>query len=152
MFVWPPWTGYRIIGTSQRAEDDVTKPEARIVVTVQCSGRLYFMIDLTKLPMKQRKSRPSISTKHHVWGSRGRSSPILNLGTRWRSVVSFTPQPPHPDEPRYTLDWRLVGTVWTLQQEKILHCRESNLGVPAHSLVTVQVIERWLTRLMNDEF
>jgi hypothetical protein len=39
------------------------------------------------------------------------SSTILDLSTRWRGVVSFTPRPRYPREnrPRYSLDRRLGG-------------------------------------------
>jgi hypothetical protein len=38
-------------------------------------------------------------TEHHAmkpyWGSGGIAPRILDLGTRWRRVVSFTPLPPY---------------------------------------------------------
>jgi hypothetical protein len=41
-------------------------------------------------------------TKHHAmktyWGSGGIAPRILDLGTRWRSVISFTPRPLYPQE------------------------------------------------------
>jgi hypothetical protein len=52
-------------------------------------------------------------TKHHAmktcWGSGGIVPGILDLGTRWRSVVSFTPRPLYSQEksPWYPLDRRL---------------------------------------------
>jgi hypothetical protein len=54
-------------------------------------------------------------TKHHAmktyWGSGGIAPRILDLGTRWRWVVSFTPQPLYPrgKSPWYPLDRRLGG-------------------------------------------
>jgi len=44
-----------------------------------------------------------------VCGSGGIAPRILNLGTRWRRVVSFTPLPLYPSKksPRYSLDRRL---------------------------------------------
>jgi len=39
------------------------------------------------------------------WGSGGITPRILDLGTRWRWVVSFTPQPPYSRE-------REPGTHW----------------------------------------
>jgi hypothetical protein len=44
-------------------------------------------------------------------GSRGIAPRILNLGPRWRRVVSFTPRPLYPQgkSPRYPLDRRLGG-------------------------------------------
>jgi hypothetical protein len=46
----------------------------------------------------------------HVW-SGGTAPCILNLGTRWRWMVSFTPRPLYPREksPWYPLDRRLGG-------------------------------------------
>jgi hypothetical protein len=48
-------------------------------------------------------------TNHHAmktyWGSGGIASRILDLGTRWRWVVSFTPRPLTPRE-------RAPGTNW----------------------------------------
>jgi hypothetical protein len=54
-------------------------------------------------------------TKHHAmktWGSGGKAPHILDLDTRWRWVVSFTPRSLYPQEksPRYPFDRRLGGT------------------------------------------
>jgi len=52
-------------------------------------------------------------TKHHAMktylGSGGTAPRIINLGTRWRCVVSFTPRPLYPrrKNPRYTLYGKL---------------------------------------------
>jgi hypothetical protein len=45
------------------------------------------------------------------WGSGGIASRILDLGTRWKWVVSFTPRPLYPKgkSPWYPLDRRLGG-------------------------------------------
>jgi hypothetical protein len=46
------------------------------------------------------------------WGNGDIAPGILDLGTRWRWVVSFTPQPLYPQGktlPRYPLDRRLSG-------------------------------------------
>jgi hypothetical protein len=54
-------------------------------------------------------------TKHHAmktyWGSGGIAPRSLDLGTRWRWVISFTPQPLYPQgkSPWYPLDRRLGG-------------------------------------------
>jgi hypothetical protein len=44
------------------------------------------------------------------WGSEGIAPRILELGTRWRLVVSFTPRPLYPQRksPWYPLDMGLV--------------------------------------------
>jgi hypothetical protein len=52
-------------------------------------------------------------TKYHAmktyWGSGGIAPRILDLGTRWRWMVSFTPRPLYPQgkNPWYTLNRRL---------------------------------------------
>jgi hypothetical protein len=45
------------------------------------------------------------------WGSGGTAPCILELGTRWRWMVSFTRRPPYPQgkSPWYQLDRRLGG-------------------------------------------
>jgi hypothetical protein len=45
------------------------------------------------------------------WGSGGIDPHILDLGTRWRCMVSFTPRPLYLQgkNPWYPLDRRLVG-------------------------------------------
>jgi hypothetical protein len=54
-------------------------------------------------------------TKHHAmkayWGSAGIAPRILDLGSRWRWVVNFTPLPLYPQgkSPWYPLDRRLGG-------------------------------------------
>jgi len=53
-------------------------------------------------------------TKHHAtktYGSGGIDPRILNLGTRWRWVVCFTPRPSYPRRKigRYPLDRKLGG-------------------------------------------
>jgi hypothetical protein len=55
-------------------------------------------------------------TKHHAmkthWGSGGVAPRILDLGTRWRWVVSFTPRPLYPqgNSPSYPLERKLDGS------------------------------------------
>jgi hypothetical protein len=64
---------------------------------------------------KGKKVIPVLLTEHHAmktyWGSRGIAPHILDLGTKWRSVVSFTPRPLYPQRkgPLYPLDRRLGG-------------------------------------------
>jgi hypothetical protein len=43
------------------------------------------------------------------WGSGGIAPSIFDLGTRWRCVVNFTPQPlyPHGKSPWYSLNKKL---------------------------------------------
>jgi hypothetical protein len=72
------------------------------------------------------------------WGSGGVTTRILNFGTTWRWVVSFTPRPLCP---RYQSDRRLDGPhSWcgvSGEERKSRHCpcRELNPGRPARSLV-----------------
>jgi hypothetical protein len=86
--------------------------------------------------------------KHHAmntyWGSGGIAPHILNLGTRWRWVVSFTPRPLYPlgRAPRYPLDrvWVYLRPGLETVVAKINHpspCRESNPCRPSNSLVSV---------------
>jgi hypothetical protein len=73
-------------------------------------------------------------TKHHAmktyWGSRGIAPGILDLGTRWRWVVSFAPWPLYPQgkSPSYTLDRRLGG----LQSRSGRGGEEKNSPAPRH--------------------
>jgi hypothetical protein len=61
------------------------------------------------------KGVPVLLTEHHAmktyWRSGGIAPRILDLGTRWRWVVSFTPWPIYPQgkKPWYPLDRRLGG-------------------------------------------
>jgi hypothetical protein len=71
---------------------------------------------------------------HHkdVLGSGGMAPRILNLSTKWRWVVSFTPRPLYcrGKSPRHPLDRRLDGPqslIWTWRWEE---------NTPARSLVT----------------
>jgi hypothetical protein len=56
------------------------------------------------------------STEHHAmnayWGSGGMAPRVLDLCTRWRWVISFTPRPLYLQgkSPWYPLDRRLGGT------------------------------------------
>jgi len=45
------------------------------------------------------------------WGNGGIASRVLDLGTRWRWVVSLTPRSLYPQgkRPRYPLDTRVGG-------------------------------------------
>jgi hypothetical protein len=70
-------------------------------------------ISTIKLKVKVKLS-PCL-TKHHAmktyWGSGSIVPLILDLGTRWRQVVSFMPRLPYPQgkSPWYLLDSRLGG-------------------------------------------
>jgi hypothetical protein len=68
---------------------------------------------------------------------------ILNPGSRWKSVVSFTPWPPYPrgKNPLYPFDRRLGGpqshSRCGSEEENPCSSWESNPGHPANSLVTI---------------
>jgi len=76
------------------------------------------------------------SIEHHAmeayWGSRCIAPCILDLGTRWKAVVSFTPRPLYPqgESHWYPLDRRLGGPRASLDsvvKRKIpCPCRDSN--------------------------
>jgi hypothetical protein len=71
----------------------------------------HFMRSLVKLKVKSPCSNWA-PRSGGVLGSGGIAPRILDLGTRWRRVVSFTPQPLNHQgkSPWYPLDWRLDGT------------------------------------------
>jgi hypothetical protein len=56
-----------------------------LVIVIKCRGEDKVVRELNEAP-------------HHedVWGSESIFPCILNLGTRWRRVVSFTPRPRNP--------------------------------------------------------
>jgi hypothetical protein len=78
---------------------------------------------------------PSVKT---YWGSGGIAPRILDLGTRWRWVVNFTPQPLYPQgkipPPRYPLDRSLGGpqsrSGRSGEERTPRHRRESNPIIP----------------------
>jgi hypothetical protein len=67
------------------------------------------------LHLQVKKVKSLCLTKHHAMktycGSGGIALHILDFGTRWRWVVSFTPRPLNRQgrSPRYPLDWKLGG-------------------------------------------
>jgi hypothetical protein len=66
------------------------------------------------------------------------SSIILDLGTRWRWVVSLAPRTLYPrgNRPRYLLDWRLRGPragLDVVEEIKSCSCRDSYPGRRANS-------------------
>jgi hypothetical protein len=82
--------------------------------------------------VKQRQSKTWRYTEEWRY-----TSTVLELVTRWRLVVSFTPLLPHPqgNSPRYPLGRSLYGhQIWSGRCEIILHCRKSNPDIPTRSL------------------
>jgi hypothetical protein len=79
------------------------------------------------------------------WGSGGIAPYILNLGTRWKSVVTFTPRPLYLwcKNHRHSSDRRLSGPQsWSGrggEEKKFHHClrRELIPGSPTCSLFTI---------------
>jgi hypothetical protein len=71
------------------------------------------------------RSSGSVVVAQDVWGERRYISTILDLGTRWRWAVSFTPRPLYSrrKSPGYPLYRRLgwaPGPVWTLRRRENL--------------------------------
>jgi hypothetical protein len=70
---------------------------------------------MTKWNISVKVKVKSLCFKHNAmktnWGSGDLAPRILDLGTRWRWVVSFTPRPLYPqgNSPCYLLDRRLSG-------------------------------------------
>jgi hypothetical protein len=92
------------------------------------------------------------------WGSGGIAPRSLDLGSRWRWVVSFKPRPLYPQgkKPRYPLGGRLGGPQsrsGRSGEEKKSHncpCRESNPGHPGRRvgfILTEEVEEGKIRRL-----
>jgi hypothetical protein len=106
--------------------------------------------------------------RHHAmrtyWGNGGIAPRILNLGTRWKWVVSFMPRPHYPRRKSPVIHWiggwvgPRAGLGAVAKREKFHYwlCRESNAGRPARSLVSVLTellrflyipIRRWNMRI-----
>jgi hypothetical protein len=83
-------------------------------------------------------------TKHHgmktYWRSGGIAPRILDLGTRWRWVVSFTPRPLYPQgkSPCYPLDRRLGGP-----QKRSGHGGEEKNSQPPRTPIVKPVTQRY---------
>jgi len=52
---------------------------AYMIYTLQCNVKLFLCLTLRN---------------EYVWGSGGMAPHVLNLGNRWKWLISFTPQPP----------------------------------------------------------
>jgi hypothetical protein len=89
----------------------------------------------------ERKSCPGALTLclEDMWSSGGMAPSILDLGTRWRWVVCFTPRPLYPrgNRPRHPSDRRMDGP-----QKRSQRCREykSCLWLYSHGFVELRVI------------
>jgi len=73
-----------------------------------------FLIRVMSLQVKEGKFVPLILTEHHAmkayWGSGGTAPSILDLGTRWRSVISLTTWPLYTQGIADGIHW-IVGWV-----------------------------------------
>jgi hypothetical protein len=89
----------------------------------------------------------SCLVKHHAlktyWGTES-IAPRINLGPRWRWVVSFMPWPHYHQckSPRYPLERRLGGSqsrsgCCGKENFYYCHCQELNPSCPACSLVSI---------------
>jgi hypothetical protein len=86
-------------------ESELGRPPRSVVTILTENAGSYELFMKVKLSL--------CLTKHHpmktYWGSRGIAPRILDIGTRWRWVVSFTPWPLYPQGKSllYPLDRRL---------------------------------------------
>jgi hypothetical protein len=73
------------------------------------------------------------------WRSGGVAPHFLNLGTRWRWVVSFTSLPPYSPVKRTTRVGPWASSGATAERKNYPHspCRELNLGGTVRSPVTI---------------
>jgi hypothetical protein len=82
------------------------------------------------------------------WRSGGVAPATVNLGARWRGVVSFTPRPLYSRRKPTGTHW--IGRLFGLQNRSVhggegkvsrhCPCRELNPGRPARSLVIKQTL------------
>jgi hypothetical protein len=92
---------------------------------------LYF---ITLIKVKVKLSLCLFLTHHHAmkayWGVQVQLPRIIDLGTRWKWVVSFTPRPLYPQgkRPWYTLDRRLGGP-----QSRLGHPAPAETRAPDHA-------------------
>jgi hypothetical protein len=118
------------------------------------------------LILHDRKVKVKLSlcfTKHHVmktyplptvtyWGNGGIAPYILNFGTRWKWVVSFTHRPlysrdknpPYPWDRRLGEPQRRFGPGGNEKNSHRCLCRELKTGRPNRSLVTILTELPWL--------
>jgi len=101
---------------------------------------------------------PVPQTEHHAmktyWGSGGIAPCVLDLGTRWRWVVSFTPRPLYPKgrnpDTHWTGGWvgPIAGTDAEAKRKKshLGPCRGLSPGRPASNSVSIMTE---LPRLIN---
>jgi len=123
----------------------------RLVITVSTSrsghyypqGTRHAQTTLVLNTTVNMVSKVVLVLKYHTMKRYGIIAPrVFNLGTRWRSVISFTPRLLNPREVPHGTHW-LGGCVGpracldAVENTKKFHhcpCQESNRGRPTHSL------------------
>jgi hypothetical protein len=136
------------VSAHRKASTDTAqhRKKTRIYMVTMPGVRTHDHSVRLKLPLhliKYHTTKPnSLLNKHHIvkiyWGSGSTAPRILNLGTRWRQMVSFTPLLHYNRDksPRYPLDRRLGGTQSRSgrggEQKKLHHrpCRQLSRGRP----------------------
>ena len=94
-----------------------------------------------------------------MWGSKHMAPLILNLGTRWRQVINFTPQPLYPKRrmPRtqWIGGWECVKACWMLwrreNEKSLAPSWNQTPDHPAHSLVTIPTLIRTISHKYNKQ-
>jgi len=85
-----------------------------------------------------------VSRHENIWWSGGVAPCLLNLGTRWMRVVSFTPRPlyPLPRAPgTHSIGGRISLRVdlkrQRIEKSLLCPCRDSKPSRPARKLISV---------------
>jgi hypothetical protein len=130
---------------SKVSNDNLSLPSSRLVCMTESAGKSR-ILDAASRFRKREKGKCKVipvskyAPRHEdVWGS-GRIAPcIFDFSTRWRSVVSFTLQPPYlrRNRPQYPLSRRLGGPQSRPGRGGVCPCRDSNPYHPFRSLVTI---------------
>jgi hypothetical protein len=129
-----------------------------------CGNRVFKMniqfcchLCCSKRKVKMSLCLTNYALRHEgVWGSGCIDPHFLNLGTSWRSVVSFTPLPlcPCGKCPRYPLDRRLGGPQsrsGRRGEDKILEPSGAQTPTPLSSSPLPVAVPTTLSRLLNFE-
>jgi hypothetical protein len=70
---------------------------------------------------------------------------VLNLNTRWRWVVSFTPRPPHPRRKKKEVGWAPQTDCWRCkgQTSSWWHCPQPFGHKPGEQSAQMRLASRW---------
>jgi hypothetical protein len=101
-----------------------------LLITVLTAGKLKVKIKLSLCFLTEQHAMEA------YWGSGSRTPRILDLGTRWRWVDSFTLRPlnPHGRRPWCPLDTRLCGSQsWSVQRGEETRTKTRTLDHPVRS-------------------